>query len=142
MKQLRLWLVVLLVALLPVRGAMAAAMLCAKTGASGQAIELRVATAEHAHHGDHHDDHHGDHHANHHAAAQVQHGHHGEASQDAAGHDNKCTMCSAFCSATPLPSAVPQLPEPGTAGTTQFADLHAPAPIFQSGGPERPPRSI
>ena len=134
MKQLRLWLIVLLVALLPIRGAMAAAMLCAKTGA-GQATELRVAAAEHAHHGDH-----GGH--DHHAAAKASHGHHGDTPQDAAGHDNKCTMCSAFCSATPLPSAVPQLPELATAGTTQFADLHAPAPIFQSGGPERPPRSI
>jgi hypothetical protein len=137
-KHLRLWLIVLLVALLPIRGAMAAAMLCAKTGPAGQATELRVASSKHAHHGDHHGDHQGDRHT----AAQAPHGHHGDAHPGSAGHDNKCTMCSAFCSATPLPSAVPLLPEPAAAGTTKFADLHAPAPTFQSGGPERPPRSI
>ncbi|WOB05973.1 DUF2946 family protein [Piscinibacter gummiphilus] len=133
MKQLRLWLIVLLVALLPVRGGMAAAMLCGPMGTSGHA-EQRVDAPEH--------------HGHHHAGAEAAHAHHGEAAgageahHDGAGHDNKCTMCSAFCSATPLPSAVPQLPEPATVGATQFADLDAPAPTFQSGGPERPPRSI
>lgn len=142
MKHLRLWLLVVLVALLPVRGAVAAAMLCAPAGAAGQA-EWRV--GEHdpaAHHGHHEAD--GQAHAGHHGDSVGDHdGDHdgGEARHDA-GHDNKCTMCSAFCSATPLPSTVPGLPEPLSAGAAHFPDLDAPAPTFQSGGPERPPRSI
>lgn len=131
-KQLRFWLLVVLVALLPVRGAMAAAMLCAP-GATGAQSALRVTAPDH-----------GEHHGHHHEGGAEWHGqHHGhDEGHDGASHDNKCTMCSAFCSATPLLSALPTLPGPVTAAASHFPALDAPAPTFLSDGQERPPRSI
>jgi hypothetical protein len=123
-KVLRLWLIVVLAALLPVRGAMAAAMLCPPVG-SGMASQWQApgqAAEEHAHH--HHDE----------GAA-----HHDEAT--GSGHE-QCNLCSAFCSITPLLSAMPGVPPPLEVATTSFPDFAAPAPSFVSDGQERPPRSI
>jgi hypothetical protein len=125
-KILRLWLLVLLAVLLPVRGAMAAAMLCPPAGVGTQQ-ELRTV---HDHAGDSH--------------AQAGHHHEGEAHHDEAadpGHD-KCNLCSAFCSLTPLLSEQPGVPPPPDAPAASFPDFSAPAPSFLSDGQERPPRSF
>jgi hypothetical protein len=130
MKLLRLWLIVLLAALLPVRGAMAAAMLCPAMG-TGMATELRSP----GHEG------HGHEHA---SEAHAHHHHEGAADPDhaqASGHD-QCNLCSAFCSITPLLSAMPSVPPPLEAATASYPDFSAPAPSFVSDGQERPPRSI
>lgn len=128
MKLARIWLLLLLAVLLPIRGAVAAAMLC-PVGSSGMQSELR------------HGEHAGHHGMDHHEAG---HDHNGAAHHD--GHDHeatdKCNMCSAFCSLTPLLSDVPALPEPEALPAIKFPDLSTPAPSFLSDGQERPPRTI
>ena len=119
-KPVRLCFLLLLALLLPIRGAVAAAMLC-PVGSGGMHGELRVqqppmdhghAAAGHAHDGSHH----------------------------AAGSD-KCTLCAAFCSLTPLMSSVPTLPEPLDLAAVQSSDHGAPPPLFFSDGQDRPPRT-
>jgi len=129
-KFLRLFLLVVLAALLPVRGAMAGFMLCPPVGAAQQA-ELQASGHE-AHH-EHPQA--ADHAAHHHEAA----AHHDES--PAPDHD-QCNLCSAFCSLTPLPSAMPGVPPPLEVSAASFPDFAAPAPSFVCGGQERPPRSI
>jgi hypothetical protein len=125
-KSLRVWLLILLALALPIRGAMAAAMLFAP--ASGHVHA--TASAGHVHeHGSHADA------AGHQQAAADQ--------GDKAGHDgnDKCSFCASCCSAT-FPVAVtfnmPQAPPAGA----KFPEYRAPATDFFSGGQERPPRSI
>ena len=133
MKTFRIWFLLLLAVLLPIRGAVAAAMLC-PVGSSGMQSELRI--GEHAHHDmdsmdsmDHHE---------------VAHDHGSAGHHD--GHDHgavdKCNICSAFCSLTPLVSNAPKLPEPAALPSVKFPDFSTPAPSFLSDGQERPPRTI
>lgn len=132
MRTVRVWLLLLLAVLLPLRGAVAAGMLCPVAG-SGIQSELMA----HAHPASHRmmDDSAGhDHAAMHHEHSSDGHHDHGAA--------DKCNMCSAFCSVTPLVSSLPTLFEPLDMAATSFPDLSAPAPTFVSGGQERPPRSI
>lgn len=133
---LRIWLVVLLAVLLPVRGAMAAAMLC-PPGGSGSELRLMQPSHPHADHVmaeavAHHD--HAPHDAGHHPG-KAHHGH-DQASPD------KCNMCSAFCSMTPMPVSTCALPERLDHASASFPELRPPAPTFLSDGQERPPRSI
>jgi hypothetical protein len=114
-KTLRLWLVLLLAVLIPVRGAVAAAMLCLPSAVPAHA-EMQV--EDHSHH--EHADHDG---AGHHAGGQ-------------------CTLCSACCSSASIPSSVPRVAMPPGLVATTFPNLSAPAPTFLSDGQERPPRSI
>jgi hypothetical protein len=111
LKFLRLCLLVLLAALLPCRGALATAMVCAP-----------AAPASHAAHGDGHD------HAGHHEAAH----------EDAT---DTCNVCAASCAATPLLPALPGVAAPHALTAARYPAVSAPAPSFLSGGPERPPRS-
>jgi hypothetical protein len=130
-----MWL--LIAALIPLRGAMAAAMLCPTAGAGLQS-EVRIGGQPMGHH------------AMTDAAAAAQgHAQHDHAHHDHAdgahdhgggGHD-KCNLCSAFCSVTPMVGAAPTLPAPDLANAS-FPALAAPAASFLSSGQERPPRSI
>ena len=137
MKSWRIWFLLLLAVLLPVRGAVAAAMLCAVAG-SGVQTELVVGGQAAGHQtmdqAQSHD----------HAGAQGQgvadHGD-GHAGHDHTGSD-KCNMCSAYCSLTPLVSNVLALVEPPDLASVKFSDHAAPAPSFLSDGQERPPRTI
>ena len=142
MKTLRICLLVLLAVLLPVRGAVAAAMLCSPTSMSGhsQAQALsHVPSAEHAHHHESmmaaadeapaHD------HASHHADEGAAGGHHNDGSME------KCNLCCAFCTLAPMVSSLPSLPSPIDLSVISFPDLSAPAASFLSDGQERPPRS-
>ena len=144
MKTWRICLLLLLAVLLPVRGAVAAAMLCSVAGPGAQ-MELPMVgqPASHAamdsalspHHSGGHD----------HAAG---HDHaHGDASSDSEyGHDHAasegCNTCSAYCSLTRLLSNLSTLAEPLDASAVKFSDLSAPPPSFVSDGQERPPRTI
>lgn len=131
MKSWRIWLLLLLAVLLPVRGAVAAAMPCS-VAESGVRTELAGDEAmEHAHahgHADAHD--------------------HGAMSHDGGhtGHDHaasdRCNMCSASCALTLLVSDVPTLAEPLDLAAVKFSELSAPSPSFLSDGQERPPRTI
>jgi hypothetical protein len=130
LKLARIWLLLLLAVLLPVRGAVAAAMLC-PVGSSGMQSEV---LGEHA---GHHDmDHDG---TGHREAGHDHVGHHEDHDH---GTTDKCNMCSAFCSLTPLLSDVPAIPEPGALPAIKFPDFSTPAPSFLSDGQERPPRTI
>jgi hypothetical protein len=127
-KTVRIAFLLLLAVLLPVRGAVAAAMLC-PAGSAGPQNELHVQD-----HSSGHDTvtHH------HHAGSEQAHdpgGHHG------AGAD-KCNVCSAFCSLTPLVGPPPLLAEPMGFTLIKFSDHSAPPSDFFSDGQERPPRTI
>jgi hypothetical protein len=134
-RTVRIWLLLLLAVLLPIRGAVAAAMLC-PVAETGSQVELRLH----------------DHSLGHPAmdeAAQVDHasmhpdhaasGHHHD---DGAGQPDRCNLCSAFCSVTPLVGSLPTVFAPLDTAAASFPDLSAPATTFLSGGQERPPRSI
>ena len=129
MKVLRIWLLVILAALLPIRGAMAVAMPCALSGMDPHGETLYPDAAGHGHT----------------VAANepVSHDH-----GDAALHDHdkacqdKCNLCSASCSATPLVATIAGVPELSDLASVSFPELSVPAPSFLSDGQERPPRSI
>jgi hypothetical protein len=137
-RTIRIWLLVLLAVLLPVRGAVGAAMLCPHASEGGQATVALAGSAM-------------DHHAmgvvDHAAHEYVDH-QHTEHDSDAPGdgghHDGlgKCNLCCDFCSMTTLLSTLPSVPTPLNQSSVSFPDLFAPALSFLSDGQERPPRSI
>lgn len=131
MKLLRLCLLVLLAAMIPFRGAIAAAMLCppAAVGTQSDMRPMERDAAPHDHAGD------APAHAAHQHADGTQHDH-GTSNQD------KCNLCSAFCSLTPLLSDTAGIADPGDLVDPPFPAFSAPAPSFLSDGQERPPRSI
>lgn len=150
MKTLRVWLLVLLAALLPIRGAAAAAMLCLPTAEGGSDTVLmagsgtghaQVHASAHASH-QHESQHEHEHEHDGHLMAQAD----GDAVGSASGghHDGggKCNLCCGFCSMTPMLSTPPSVPAPVHLTSVSFPDLCAPAPSFLSDGQERPPRSI
>jgi Protein of unknown function (DUF2946) len=135
-RTLRAWLLLLLAVLLPVRGVVAATMLC-EIAESGSQMELhlqhdRMPAAHQAldqamdatdHHSAQHE--HGDAHHDHSAGGQLE----------------KCNLCSASCSLTPLTSTGPAVPLMAAVGAA-FPAVPSPALSFLSDGQERPPRSI
>ena len=127
MRSLRIWLLLLLAVLVPIRGAIAAALPCA-----GEGTPAHVGQAHAAGHGQHH-------HAGHmsHAGHTSPLAHTGEH-----GDDGKCNLCASCCLGASLPAtfspAVAAVEEAGAS----FAVLQASAPTFLSDGQERPPRSI
>ncbi|HIV69436.1 MAG TPA: hypothetical protein H9903_00750 [Candidatus Aquabacterium excrementipullorum] len=148
MSWLRLCFVLTLVVLLPLRGAVAAAMLCPPAMAA-QATTVQGEAPAHAAHAHPHEDHH-DHGAMHgdghavHANLQAPHDQHAEASNHGASRsvqDGKCNLCAASCSLSTLLGEAPFIPEPPATTATAFPALSAPAPSFLSTGQERPPRS-
>lgn len=136
MRTIRIWLLVLLAVLLPVRGAVAAAMLCPPASAESERT-VAAAGAEMEHHVMDHGEHvHADHeHAGHDAGTPGTGGHHSEGF-------GKCNLCCDFCSITPLLSTLPSVPTPLNLSWVPFPRLFAPSPSFLSDGQERPPRSI
>ncbi len=126
---------VLLALLLPVRGAVAGAMMC-PAGGSGSQTELRPQQVAHlsvggsmatqGHTGAHHHAH----------AAGDRHG------NPAFGHGDKCGVCAAGGSFTPLWGAIPAVAPALESASAEFPSLSAPAPSFLSDGQERPPRRI
>ena len=139
-KSFRVWLLLLLAVLLPLRGALAAGMLC-PVAEFGVQAEAQVVKHTHVHEevsvsGHEHHDVQGS--ALEHEAAQ------GPSDGPAHVHGSaadKCNLCSAFCSVTGLVSAgvTVAVSEPASA---VFAHLYAPPPSFVSDGQERPPRTI
>jgi len=127
---IRVFLIVLLAALLPVRGVMAAAMLCPQ-GSHG---EFTAGSTDHDHESA--------------ALASVVHDQDEAAGADhCAGHGGPehhgggCNLCAGCCSVAPLLGAVPKVLEPLAEERTSFPTLSAPAATHQSGGQDRPPRS-
>jgi hypothetical protein len=138
LKTARLYFLVLLAVLLPIRGAVAAAMLC-PIGGSGVQSELRWQAPAAAHEAvDHamaHD------HGSSHGHASNGHDHHDDHGTQQQSAQDKCNMCSAYCSLTPLVSSAPTLPGPLDRAAIKFSDFSAPPPNFFSDGQERPPRT-
>ena len=127
MKSFRVWLLVLLAFALPMRGAMAAAMLCANESGGVHASVVSGKSHDHADPGSE---------SAHHA-----HAAHDHASAHAHDAGDKCGACASCCSASApiaVTFALPQAP-PATAG---FPSYRALAAEFVYGGPARPPRSI
>lgn len=152
MKMLRVCLLLMLVVLLPWRGAVAAAMLCPPPSMPAS----HDAHSEHSHHdapaatavdgpadlqAEHHE------HQGHHDHAYLIAD---EASDTQQAPDNtpppaadgKCQLCAATCALSTLPAPAPGLPQPPAVAASAFPPLVAPAPDFLSSGQERPPRSI
>lgn len=152
MKMLRVCLLLMLVVLLPWRGAVAAAMLCPPASMPAS----HDAHSEHSHHdapaatavdgpadlqAEHHE------HQGHHDHAYLIAD---EASDTQQAPDNtpppaadgKCQLCAATCALSTLPAPAPGLPQPPAVAASAFPPLVAPAPDFLSSGQERPPRSI
>lgn len=123
MKKFRLFVLMLLAMLLPLRGVSAAALLCEQQPAS-HAESVAIAVDAHAHD----------------TASMPGH------DQDSHDHSHtdfdKGRHCMSSCSAAPLVSALPTVLAPTLAGTTVFPHVAAPAPTFQSEGQDRPPRRI
>jgi hypothetical protein len=148
-KALRVWLLLLLAVLLPVRGAVAAAMLCAPAGVGTQ-TEVRVIDRALGHHGSdttgggHHEHASHDHGTDDHGlSAQANAGDEDTQGDNASGGTaDKCNVCSSFCSVTPMVSAVTTLPLPLLTASTVYPALGSPAIAFLSDGQDRPPRSI
>jgi hypothetical protein len=121
--------------LLPLRGAMAAAVMCP---VAGTGVQAEVLVAEQAHD-----------HTHAHAHTVSDDAGHELASQHADHHDfagagdpaDKCNLCSAFCSVTGLVSGFAPIAEPLPLGTIFPHPAAAPA-SFIPDGHERPPRSI
>lgn len=130
-KAVRVCFLLLLTALLPIRGAVAAALLCPV--GNPQALSGMQGGGAYGLHGFEQ--------AHPHDAGGRAHG----GWNPHAGHDHgavdKCHLCSAFCSLTPMMSETPRLPEPAVLSSLSFPDLSTPAPSFVSDGQERPPRT-
>ena len=123
-KLLRIFILLLLAVLLPIRGVAAAAMQCESEGTTNQA-----AVQVHAH-------------ASQHESSQA-HGHPQEVGHsDASEATDKCGLCCDLCSVSPIVGNLPSVPFPQFVATTTFPALSAPSPSFLSEGQERPPRSI
>lgn len=135
MKTLRLCLLLLLVLLLPIRGAVAAAMMCPPAVGAAQ-----VDVAGHLHDTGH-------------GGVQLEHGHDHAAAHGQAGHgehhgagggtsQDKCNLCAASCFVTPLVGEAFTAPQPPLEAARVLPQADAAAASFLSGGLERPPRSI
>jgi len=111
MRRFRLWLLVLLAVLLPIRGAVAAGMLCPQEGHAPVVAQA----LKHPHHHEH-----------------------GSAASDS--HSCKLA-CAALCSGASALIATPLDAPPPVAGGVDFPPCLAPSPSFFSDGPERPPRT-
>lgn len=122
--------------LLPLRGALAAAMMCP---VAGTGVQTEVHIAEQAHdHGHSHASGAHDHQAQPSFASQHSDHHDFASAGDPA---EKCNLCSAFCSVTGMVSGQATLAEPQRVATV-FPHLYAPPLSFVPDGQERPPRTI
>ena len=118
-KTWRLCIVLLLALLLPLRGAVAATMMCAQATAGSQhAMAMTPPT-------------HGEHAAPHDHAAMLAHAHHAPPS---------CSMCADCCAPAMVLDDFPALMPPTLFASALFPAPRALAPNFLCDGPERPPR--
>ena len=133
MKKLRIWLLVLLAILLPIRGAVAAGMLCEAPGAL-------TSTASHSHqpaqdHTSAHDDVQ--------PVLDIAHDDTLASHGESLGGADDCNLCVVYCgSAAVLVSQVPTVPAPLDLSSPPISVFAAVAPSVVPDGIERPPRTI
>ncbi|MCE2658895.1 MAG: hypothetical protein LW854_11725 [Rubrivivax sp.] len=136
MKHLRMVIMVLLALLLPIRGAMAAAMLCPADGSSpstAAAVEqdLIAMPAEHGSHD----------------AQAIAHHHLScvDVSRDDSSvsddHPTACQVCASACCLTPLAFAPPSVQASVLSTSDFWPALSQAIRAFESGGQDRPPRT-
>lgn len=135
MKHLRIIILVMLSILLPIRGAVAATMLCPDGEGTGTAAVVG-GHDDHDMHADHqmHADHSS---AHHHASEEAP-----NADTTSANHPAACHFCASGCCMASIVGTVPSLAEPSLTTSVVFPALSARIPAFQSDGQERPPRTI
>ncbi|TAM17996.1 MAG: hypothetical protein EPN62_19730 [Candidimonas sp.] len=133
MKRPRIWLLILLAILLPIRGAVAAGMLC-------EAPDAYAATASHSHQP-----------ANGHIPVHADVQPAQDATHDGTfvshgtsfGDADSCNLCVVFCcSVTAMVSQVLTVPAPLDLASAPIPVFAAAAPSFVPDGFERPPRTI
>jgi hypothetical protein len=134
-KSLRIIILVLFSILLPIRGAVAATMLCPEAEGSDRSTMVvdhdgRNVHADHTRHENHPP-------AHHHADEE-------ESSSDAAAGDHTatCQFCASGCCLASIVGSVPSIAEPSLNASVNFPGFQARVPAFQSNGQERPPRTI
>ena len=138
MKYLRTFILVLLTILLPIRGAVAAAMLCPGGTAT---VDAEVNAAPGAHGGEGANSAAADHEAIHDHSNHS----HGDASDEASsgGHGTACQFCAGGgCCVTPLAFAPPSVGLPGLVASTTFPLFTARVTAFYPDGQDRPPRTF
>jgi len=126
----RIWLLILLAALLPIRGAVAAAMPCPNGSAplhrqAPSSTDHRtmghvhlMSVAHHHVHADGHDE------------------------QGGSAHADKCNLCASCCTGTAMAMSFQAVFAPLGSASETFSAPASPAVSFLSDGQERPPRSI
>lgn len=135
MKYLRTFILVVLAVLLPIRGAVAAAMLC-----PGEATAIgAVAIAGHGHH-----DMHAGQELDAHQQAAHAHSHEHTSSDSSSGtHSPACQFCAGGgCCVTPLAFAPPTVVSPMLTASAAFPALAARVTVYYPDGMDRPPRTI
>ena len=152
MKNLRVSILVLLAMLLPIRGVIAAAMLCPGDGSGlSSAVAVAVAVAvERVHvamsamsavpampgeHGVH-----GEQATAHHHPSDGDAPDHDTSVPD--GHPTACQVCASGCCLTPLAFAPPSVQVKVLTTSAVYPALTLDIPDFASGGQDRPPRTI
>lgn len=137
-RHLRSFILVLLTVLLPIRGTVAAAMLCpgeATTIGAG----MNTVHGQHDVQGEHGDV------AEHQAAHDHASHSHGDASTEtgSGGHATTCQFCAGGgCCVTPLAFAPPSIELPRLIASATFPVLTARVTVFYPDGQDRPPRTI
>jgi hypothetical protein len=121
-KSLRIFILMLLAMLLPLRGVTAATVPCEQRPASHSEVVVHAHGHERASAAGYDQSH-----------EQHDHSHSGA---------DKGRHCLSSCSAPPLMGEAPTIASPLANGATVFPHFAAPAPTFLSDGQERPPRSI
>lgn len=134
MKYLRTFILVLLTVLLPIRGAVAAAMLCP----GGAETSSAVPDAGHGHH-----DMHAGQDVDAHGSAMHDHSHaHGSDVSSSDTHAGACQFCAGGCCVTPLAFAPPSVESPLVTTSAAFPAITAPVSVHYPDGQDRPPRTI
>ena len=129
-KIVRIWLLVLLAVLLPIRGAVAAAMPCPNE--STPMHQHAPSSQDHRSMG--HDHLMGAAHHHVHAESQDEHG--------GAAHGDKCNLCASCCTGTAVATTLQAFFAPRESSRETFSAPVSPAVSFVSDGQERPPRGI
>lgn len=128
MKHLRIFILVLLALVLPVRGAVAAAMLCPEGVGTG----VVALVAEHGH-----QDRQVDEVVSHH------HGMDSTIDDSSLGeHVSTCQFCPSGCCTASMVGTVASSGQPSLNSSVSYPALTVPSPAFQAGGQDRPPRTF